>query len=689
MKRVLLAGILALGLTAGGWALWQLSAETSRAEIDAHLRAEATTLRNRIMAELRAKEAQTDAALATIRAQHRTWTNALPAYPSPLLQDGEAQTRWLTQRLIDLGASGALANNTAFGVLHDQGSSLALVSASGGAFIVPHRGAGIYKAPGSDRLWLARAMGDLAPAPLATPQRSFWFAVELDEPWFTQLALQTQATLVVMGASGVVSSHGPADVVANLIHRLGTKGADRLFADATGGRAGARVGLGGTLEILATVAETKEIRHIDKRYSQASMAIIAALGASYVILLLWLAIAGLRRRPKGTQAIRAQKAEEDPLIELARTTEVKLARGETPHPPLPQPRVTSAPLEAISAPRHTGGSWLGRYQLLGRIGEGGMAEVFSAVNVGLEGFHRIFVLKRLKPHLLSHEGLVNQFIDEAKLAASLQHTNILSVLDFGCDAEQYFMVTDHVWGRNIGQLLEQAQARGLKALPLELAAYIAHELLQGLFYAHSQVDAHERPRNIVHRDVSVNNVMLSSEGNVKLLDFGIAKAYERSSNTTEQGVIKGNVLYMSPEQAQGLQVDHRSDVFSAGLVLLSMLTGQAPYRGTSQFRVLMEAARGPQNIPELVGHEANPRLVAILTKALQADPDLRYRSAVDFANDLRAACPMTDRLAASQFLTALFGDQLEQEKREVELAIQALPQPAAADSDTQAQAFSA
>ncbi len=474
-----------------------------------------------------------------------------------------------------------------------------------------------------------------------------------------------------MGASGIVRSHGPADLVAGLIDRLGTKGAAPLMADANTGMAGARVGLSGDLAILAMARETNDIRHIEKRYGQSNMFMIAGVGASYIVLLLWLAIAGSsKRRSVGTTA---KVVREEAGMALARTTEVQL-------PPRMEPsstsnsQVTGRVAASPPAPnlRPHAADVLGRYQILAQVGEGGMAEVFSAVNLGVEGFHRIFVLKRLKQHLRSHDGVVTQFIDEAKLAASLQHTNILSVLDFGCEGDQYFMVTDHVWGRNIGQLIEQAQKRGLVAIPPELAFYVTHELLQGLQYAHCQTDAHGHARNIVHRDVSVNNVMISTEGDVKLLDFGIAKAHLRSSNTTEQGVIKGNVLYMSPEQAQGLHVDHRSDIFSAGLVLLSMLTGHAPYRGTSQFKVLMEAVRGPQDIHALLGINADPHLVAVITKAIHTDPDSRYQTAGEFASDLRMF-QMSDRFAAAQFLTALFGDQLEHEKREVELAIAALP----------------
>src|SRR6185369_13697714 len=221
---------------------------------------------------------------------------------------------------------------------------------------------------------------------------------------------------------------------------------------------------------------------------------------------------------------------------------------------------------------------LGRYRLLDRLGEGGMAELFVAEASGVEGFSRTFVLKRLRSELAAEKDAVAQFVEEARLQASLVHSNIVPVFDFGMAGSQYFMTQEYIIGRDLARMMERHQQRGGRGLPAEIAFFITNEVLQALAYAHDTRDKTGAPMGIVHRDVSAGNVMISFQGEVKLSDFGIVKSNRRVSQT-QVGMVKGNANFMSPEQAQGHAVDGRSDLFSTGVLLYYCLTGELLYGG--------------------------------------------------------------------------------------------------------------
>ena len=229
----------------------------------------------------------------------------------------------------------------------------------------------------------------------------------------------------------------------------------------------------------------------------------------------------------------------------------------------------AGPDAPVASNRHvpTGvGTPLGRYVLLDRIGEGGMAEVFTAVSFGSGGFRRTFVIKRLRAEMASNPVAVAHFIDEANLASTLVHPNIVPVFDFGEVAGSYFLAQEYVVGRDLGRLARRMTEQNVARLSVSAALYVAHEVLRGLHHAHEKRADDGTPLELVHRDVTPENVMISERGEVKILDFGIVKAIQRVSQT-DIGMVKGNVDYMSPEQARGRAVDRRSDVFSAGLVL--------------------------------------------------------------------------------------------------------------------------
>ena len=299
-----------------------------------------------------------------------------------------------------------------------------------------------------------------------------------------------------------------------------------------------------------------------------------------------------------------------------------------------------------------GGQQFGRYRLVERIGEGGMAEVFTAVLSGAEGFERVVVIKRLKPHLAMNPEAVSQFIDEAKLGSVLTHSNIVTVSDFGKVGDGYYLAQDFVDGRTLAQIAARYNEKYGRTLPAAIVYHVVHEVLAGIAYAHERTDAQGRPLGIVHRDVSPSNIMISFEGEVKLLDFGIVKATERVSKTKE-GNVKGNVGYMSPEQARGLDVSSRSDLFSLGLVMFELLSGEPFYQGAGVGEILYLAATGP-TVDHLsrIGKLPSPA-PDFLRRVLAMDAAARYPSARVFAQDLTPSATMVKGQLA-EMMRALF-----------------------------------
>ena len=302
----------------------------------------------------------------------------------------------------------------------------------------------------------------------------------------------------------------------------------------------------------------------------------------------------------------------------------------------------------------------GRYVLLDRLGEGGMAEVYTAVIYGAEGFRRTFVVKRLKPEMARKQEVVSSFIDEATLAASLVHGNIVPVFDLGKVGDEYFMAQEYILGRDLGRLNRRALEKEQKPLPLNQVFYVAHETLKALDYAHTKAGPDGKPLDLVHRDVSPNNVLVSARGEVKLFDFGIAKAANRITQT-QFGMVKGNVRFMSPEQARGDAVDPRSDLFAVGLVIYYALSGDALYSADTAYTLLLKAAQGPGE-KELQNLRSLPKEAQrILQRALQPDPADRYQTAAEFAQALSPfIAGATDALART--MERLFGEEIRAEE---------------------------
>ena len=266
----------------------------------------------------------------------------------------------------------------------------------------------------------------------------------------------------------------------------------------------------------------------------------------------------------------------------------------------------------------------GRYELLGRLAYGGMAEIFLAREAAHASAHRMLVIKRVLPHVAEDQHFVDMFVDEARLAMQLNHPNICHVYSFGEEEGTYYIAMEWVNGKPLSKIIRNAREQG--GLPIPVALKIIAQVADALDYAHRACDAKGEPLGIVHRDVSPQNIMVSYDGAVKLLDFGIAKASSHSTRT-EAGVIKGKFAYMSPQQCVGEPIDGRADVFALGVCLFEALTGKNPFRRKTEFETMTmivgdKAPSARERRPEL-----SEEVEAIIQKALMKQPELRYQSA--------------------------------------------------------------
>ncbi len=275
----------------------------------------------------------------------------------------------------------------------------------------------------------------------------------------------------------------------------------------------------------------------------------------------------------------------------------------------------------------------GKYQLLELLARGGMAEVFKAKSHGVEGFEKVLVIKRILAELGESPEFVEMFVNEAKIAVTLSHANIVQVFDLGRADDTYFIAMEYVAGADLATVLRRAR-RYDKPLPTNLAVFVASEIAKALDYAHRRRDADMRPLNIVHRDVSPQNILLSYEGEVKLTDFGIAKARTTVPDGTERGVLKGKYAYMAPEQARGHDVDARTDLFALGVVLYEALAGQNPFQQSSTYETLQRVRSGVYEPLRSLAPHVPEELEVIVHKAMRLAADDRYGDAGRFYEDL-------------------------------------------------------
>ncbi|MCE9573039.1 MAG: serine/threonine protein kinase [Deltaproteobacteria bacterium] len=297
-----------------------------------------------------------------------------------------------------------------------------------------------------------------------------------------------------------------------------------------------------------------------------------------------------------------------------------------------------------------------RYTITERLDQGGMAEVFRGVAESMEGFKKNVAIKRVLPNLTKNPKFVSMFLDEARLSLYLQHANIVQVFDISKTPDNaYFLVMEYVDGCNLKALIERQKQRG-KRLEVAHSIYLMMECCKGLNYAHN-LDNPEtnEPLGIVHRDISPPNILLSKNGEVKLVDFGLAKANSQIEST-DPGVVKGKFSYLSPEAASGLEVDARADVFAVGIILWELFTGRRLFYGDTDYATveLVRQARVP-SIAAL-NPEIEPELEGVVRKALAREPDERYQSAADLADALAQFLFSRRMKVTARDITALVRD---------------------------------
>ena len=274
-----------------------------------------------------------------------------------------------------------------------------------------------------------------------------------------------------------------------------------------------------------------------------------------------------------------------------------------------------------------------RYRITERVAAGGMAEVFRGVAESMQGFRKNIAIKRILPNLTKNKKFVAMFLDEARLSLSLQHANIVQVFDIGHSDDTYFIVMEYVDGIDLKALTEWRRRIG-RRIPIAHTLYIVMEICKGLSYAHEMLSPETgRPLGIVHRDISPPNVLISKQGEVKVVDFGLAKATSQIE-TTDPGVVKGKMSYLSPEAARGEEVDSRADIFAVGILLYEMLTGKRLFYGETDYQTveLVRNAKIPPLRPQ--NPQVEPELEDVVRKALARRAEDRYASATDLQDAL-------------------------------------------------------
>jgi serine/threonine protein kinase len=300
----------------------------------------------------------------------------------------------------------------------------------------------------------------------------------------------------------------------------------------------------------------------------------------------------------------------------------------------------------------------GPYELVRQIAVGGMAEIYLARTTGMGGFEKYVALKLIQPSLVRDAQFTHRLIDEAKIAVQLNHSNIVQTFDLGRVGDTFYITMEYVDGSDLFEVLRKCSELDV-ALPFGLCAFVAKEIAQALDHAHRKVARDGQPLGIVHRDVSPQNVLISRAGEVKLGDFGIAKAATKIWKTAA-GAIQGKYHYMSPEQSRGLALDARSDVFSAGIVLYELITGQMMYREADLHRLLERTRRAQIVPPSRLRADMPPELERIAMRALARQPGDRYQTAADLVADLegflRACSPVLYAPKLAGLVAHVLGD---------------------------------
>ncbi|MDY7224877.1 protein kinase domain-containing protein [Hyalangium rubrum] len=307
----------------------------------------------------------------------------------------------------------------------------------------------------------------------------------------------------------------------------------------------------------------------------------------------------------------------------------------------------------------------GNYQLVKKLAMGGMAQIYLARRKVAEPSDELVVVKRILPHLAENVDFIRMFLDEARIAARLAHPNIVQIHDLGAQDDSFFLAMEYIHGEDVRRMCKRADSQG-RPLPVSLACRIIIDACAGLDYAHKKTDPSGKPLNIVHRDVSPQNILVSFAGAVKVVDFGIAKAADQAT-VTRSGVLKGKYSYMSPEQAAGQRVDCRSDVFALGVVLYELVTGMRLFKRSSDMQTLSAVSECQVTPPSQVSPRVPPELSAIVMKALAKEPEARYAEALQLQVALEGWLGAQKHPATSTELSAfmreLYAERLAREAR--------------------------
>ncbi len=309
----------------------------------------------------------------------------------------------------------------------------------------------------------------------------------------------------------------------------------------------------------------------------------------------------------------------------------------------------------------------GKYTLLRAIAAGGMARVYLAIQRAVAGFEKLVVIKRILPELSQDPAFVEMLLSEARTAATLNHPNIVQTFDVGEVDQTYYIAMEHINGEDIRSVVRAMKRASVTEFPIEHTLSIILGTCAGLAYAHDKRDLEGSALNIVHRDISPQNVLITFSGDVKIVDFGIAKTNELTAGErTQAGQLKGKVPYMSPEQASGKDIDHRSDIFAVGIMLFELTTGRRLFKAKSEFETLKLICERDYPRPSQIRPDYPPALEAIVMRALAKDPEQRYQSARDMQADLESFI-REERIAASAvslgaWMRMLFEDKIAEQK---------------------------
>ena len=382
-------------------------------------------------------------------------------------------------------------------------------------------------------------------------------------------------------------------------------------------------------------------------------------------------------KPKGKPTREEKLKEAEKILQEELKQEEKVEKGKKEKTIKKEPEKLSVEEEPFGPLEEE--NILGEYVLLEKISTGGMAEIYKAKKKGVEGFEKVIALKKILPHLAEDEEFIKMFIDEAKLASRLNHPNIAQIYDLGKIDGSYFIAMEYVLGKDLKTILSKMKKEKSGLLPLNISSYIVMKIAEALDYAHRKVGEDGKPLNIVHRDVSPQNILISYEGEIKLVDFGVAKASIRAHQTVT-GSLKGKLLYMSPEQARGKNVDRRSDIFSLGTVYYELVTGMKAFLGGSEAEILDKVRKGDFVPPRQIKPELPEEVEKIILKAMEIEPAKRYQNASEMRNDIEkfllshyGALPNARDVAI--FMYSLFMDEIKESGVEVEIIKEKLKEP--------------